>query len=36
MEPGFVMDMFAIRARYDIRIHGLKRKKPPVMSVGAL
>ena len=35
MEPGYIMDMFAMRARYDARIHGIKRK-PAVMSAGAL
>lgn len=32
MEPGFVMDMFGVRGRYDARMSGLKSARRYMMS----
>lgn len=32
MEPGFVMDMFGVRGRYDARMNGLKSARRYMMS----
>ena len=36
MTPGFIMDMFGVRARYDARMHGRKRKKKAAMTAAML
>ena len=36
MTPGFIMDMFGVRARYDAKTHGMKRKKKAAMTAAML
>lgn len=32
MQPGFVIDMFVNRMRYDDQQHGIKRKRQPLCA----
>lgn len=32
MRPGFVIDMFVMRMRYDDQQHGIRRKRQPLCA----